>query len=67
MGLLFDGGAEGHELANTLVAAFDQESKERRVAVCRLAISSKKKKKKHTTVGIRMWSPTILLTNRRVA
>ena len=27
----------------------------------------KKKKAKHTTAGIRLWSPTKLLTGRRVA
>ncbi|KAJ5947157.1 hypothetical protein N7466_000172 [Penicillium verhagenii] len=27
----------------------------------------KKKNQKHTTVRIRLWSPTILLTDRRVA
>ncbi|KAL4789295.1 hypothetical protein BDV19DRAFT_32990 [Aspergillus venezuelensis] len=28
---------------------------------------SLRSRQKHTTVGIRMWSPTILLTYRRVA
>ncbi|KAL4954197.1 hypothetical protein BDW69DRAFT_163590 [Aspergillus filifer] len=29
--------------------------------------SKKAGEQKHTTAGIRMWSPTILLTSRRVA
>ncbi|KAJ0416844.1 hypothetical protein BJY00DRAFT_290964 [Aspergillus carlsbadensis] len=39
----------------------------RRILLTNSKRSGKTGRKKHTTVGIRMWSPTILLTYRRVA